>query len=94
MATGALSARLCSHAGAPFSPPQRQSKQTTQLKPTKTLYNCTRHWISRVAPLLLDKTPEVRGMATKALQAAYDMDPMAVSDLLSKGTAVHWGRTR
>lgn len=38
-----------------------------------------RHWVSKNIPLLLDKNPNVRQMAGKALATIYTMDPHTVS---------------
>lgn len=38
-----------------------------------------RHWVSRNIPLLLDKNPNVRQMAGKALATIYSIDPNTVS---------------
>ncbi len=40
-----------------------------------------RHWVSKNIPLLLDKNPNVRQMAGKALATIYSMDPHTVSAL-------------
>ena len=37
-----------------------------------------RHWVSKNIPLLLDKNPNVRQMAGKALATIYSMDPHTV----------------
>jgi hypothetical protein len=39
-----------------------------------------RQWISRNIPLLLDKNPNIRQMAGRALGTMYGIDPHAVSD--------------
>jgi hypothetical protein len=47
---------------------------------------CCRQWVSKNIPLLLDKNPNVRQMAAKALATIYSMDPHTVS----AGTTSCW----
>lgn len=44
--------------------------------PSNTIH--IRHWVSKNIPLLLDKNPNVRQMAGKALATIYAMDPHTV----------------
>jgi hypothetical protein len=45
------------------------------------LFGVCRHWVSKNIPLLLDKNPNVRQMAGKALAAIYSMDPHTVGTM-------------
>jgi hypothetical protein len=47
--------------------------------PSNTIH--IRHWVSKNIPLLLDKNPNVRQMAGKALATIYTMDPHTVRRL-------------
>jgi hypothetical protein len=53
--------------------------------PSNTIH--IRHWVSKNIPLLLDKNPNVRQMAGKALATIYTMDPHTVR--LSRDPILH-----